>query len=163
MKRIMKKALTGLMLASIMIAASAQDAMPGQASAAFNQKISAELMAELPQDKISDIRFVTEKTIEKMRANIAGLKEAAVKDCIAINGEAKVQACQCAAEKTNYEEVFAIIRKQVENPAADFAEDARILAEKGQQLSLACGFTQAEIDAANAKVMKMMQGSAPKS
>lgn len=162
MKGLMKTTLAGLMLAGMMASASAQDAMPGQASMEINMKIMQEVMTEVPQDKMMDANFVIEKTIEKMKANVSALKDAAEQDCVAIHGDAKAKACKCAADKTDYEEVFALMKKQAADPAQNLEADTKALAEKGEKNSIDCGFTKAEIDAANEKVMKMMQESMPK-
>ena len=119
-------------------------------------------MTEVPQDKMMDANFVIEKTIEKMKANVSALKDAAEQDCVAIHGDAKAKACKCAADKTDYEEVFALMKKQAADPAQNLEADTKALAEKGEKNSIDCGFTKAEIDAANEKVMKMMQESMPK-
>lgn len=164
MKVLMKTTLAGLMAAGMMASAFAQDATAlGQASMEVNMKIMQEVMSEVPQDKMADAAFVVDKTIAKMQANISALKDAAAKDCVVIYGEDKKDACNCAAEKTDYDEVFALMKKQATDPSANLTEEAKAMAEKGEKNSLACGFTKAEIDAANEKVMKMMQESMPKS
>lgn len=162
MKGLMKKTLAGLMLAGVMTSAVADNAMPGQASMEINMKIMEEVMAEIPADKMSDANLMTEKMIEKMKANEAALKEAAKKDCVAIYGEAKTSECECSVDKTDYDEVFEMMKKQAANPTQNLEAEMKAMAEKGEKNTLACGFTKAEIDEANAKAMKMMQDSAPK-
>ncbi|MDO5091264.1 MAG: hypothetical protein Q4D61_06920 [Cardiobacteriaceae bacterium] len=161
MKGFMQTTLAALMLSG-MISANAQDAMPGQASMEINMKIMQEVMTDIPQDKMADAAFVIDKTIAKMKDNIPALKEAAAKDCVALHGDAKADACKCAAEKTDYDEVFAMMKKQATSPETNLTEEAQKLAAKAEENTIACGFTKAEIDAANEKAMQMMQESMPK-
>ena len=161
MKHVLKKTAAGLLIAGMIATANAQ-APSGQASMEVNQKIMAELMQELPAEKMADSGFVMDKMIEKMKANLPELKAASQKDCVAIYGDAKSDACSCVTEKTDYNEVFDLMKKQAANPSdASLSADLEKLAKKGEEQSLACGFSKEEIDAATQKAMEAAQQAAP--
>lgn len=161
MKSLLKHTFATLALAGLMSAAHAQDPLAaGAASVEINQKIMQEVFASIPQDKMGDANYVIDKMIEKMEENLPALKEAGQKDCVALYGEAKAEACACVQDKTNYNEIFDIMKKQATNPQSDMSELENI-AKKGEETSLACGFTAEDIALAQKKAQEIMQQAAP--
>lgn len=162
MKNVFKTALAVVIAGGMMMSASAQE-MAGQASMEVNQKIMEAVMQDMPADKMGDAAFMVNKMIDEMKKNLPELKAASQKDCVVVYGEAKSDACSCITDKTDYNEVFDLMKKQAANPSdSALAADLEKMAKKGEELSLSCGLTKEEIDAATAKAMEAMQQAAPK-
>lgn len=160
MKNVLKSTLAAVWMGGMMMSASAQDMMAGQASMEINEKIINTVMKDVPADKMTDTAFIVNKMIDEMKKNLPELKAASQKDCIAVYGEAKSEGCSCMTDKTDYNDVFDMMKKQAANPSDPTHFEK--MAKKGEDLLLSCGFTKEEIDAATAKVMEAMQQAAPK-
>ena len=161
MKSMMKKTLATLTLTALMAGAHAQDPMTsGQASMEVSQKIMEEVMSKLDQSKMADPEYLVGQMIDGMKAHLPELKEAGKTDCVALYGEAKADACSCVSDKTDYDEIFAMMKKQASNPQLDNAEIEK-MAKKGEELSLSCGFTAEDIATAQKEAQKMLQQAAP--
>lgn len=159
MKHVLKSTLAGLVMAGVMATASAQTGgATGQASMEVNQKIMEAVMKDIPADKMADANFMIEKMIGAMKENLPELKAAAAKDCVAVYGEARKEACDCATEKTDYNDVFEMMKKQAANPNdSALVAELEKMSKKGEEISLSCGFTKEEIAEASKKTAEALQ------
>ena len=113
MKKLMQTSLAAMLLAGVVLTASAQ-ATTGKKSKEIGQKIGNEVMEEVMKEaqssgKAPSADVVGKKMIEKMRANLDDLKKAGTEDCTELYGQDKASNCQCVTQKTDYDVVFAMM------------------------------------------------------
>lgn len=162
MKKLMQTSLAAMLLAGVVLTASAQ-ATTGKKSRELGQKIGNEVMEEVMKEaqssgKAPSADVVGKKMIEKMRANLEDLKKAGTEDCTELYGKDKASNCQCVTDKTDYDTVFAMMEKQMANPQAQPGEELKALEAKTEENYKACDLDIKVMKDATEKAMKEVTG-----
>jgi hypothetical protein len=162
MKKLMQTSLAAMLLAGVVLTASAQ-ATTGKKSQEIGQKIGNEVMEEVMKEaqssgKAPSADVVGKKMIEKMRANLDDLKKAGTEDCTELYGQDKASNCQCVTDKTDYDVVFAMMEKQMANPQAQPGEELKALEAKTEENYKACDLDIKVMKDATEKAMKEVTG-----
>lgn len=77
-----------------------------------SQSVMQEIKANVGEQKLSKIE-IAKKLIAKLRARIVEFKDAYESDCVSKYGKNKISACKCLVEKTNFDEMFNLLEKQM--------------------------------------------------
>jgi len=162
MKKLMQTSLAAMLLAGVVLTASAQ-ATTGKKSQELGQKIGNEVMTEVMKEAQSSGKAPTpeavgKKMIEKMRANLDDMKKAGTEDCAELYGQDSASKCQCVTDKTDYEAIFALMEKQMANPQAQQTEDTKALEAKTEENYKACDLDFKVMKDATEKAMKEAMG-----
>ena len=160
MKVLIKSALAGLLLAGMTMTASAQ-AVGGKTSQKLGEKIANEIMQEMKAEAQSSGKQPSaedfgKKLVAKMRANLDEMKKGSTEDCVELYGNDKNSNCQCVTDKTDFENLFALMEKQIANPQAEPKEELKALEQKTEENYKACDLDISVMKKASEEAMKKM-------
>ena len=137
-----KKILTALFCALTLAAC----AKPDRASA-LGEQVNREVAQEVAwkqavRGKKLNAKAVSQILGKKMRAHRKELKLATRNDCIETYGPEKLRQCQCLANKTDYDAVFAYMTKFRANPHGNYRREIERLDAMTTRAYRQCGLVQ---------------------
>lgn len=142
MKRKLKITLTSILIIGIILAIGVRNANIGKKP----QDVSSQnRIGTMKRDQNSNKPITPEEEGEKLLTtldiNLEDIKKVGVENCIAAYGEDNADKCQCAIDKTDYNDLLAVMMKQImANPLeTQPADDIKVLDAKNTENYESCG------------------------
>lgn len=143
MKKLMKNALAGMLLAGMAMTATAQVVGGSKTSQQLGEKIANEVMQEMMAEAQSSGKQPSpeelgKKLVGKMRDHLEEMKKGSTEDCIEAYGKEKASNCQCVTDKTDFDSLFSLMEKQMANPKNEMKDEIKALEQKTAETYKAC-------------------------
>jgi len=139
----MKKTLFALLLCSLSLTACVKADRASRLGDQVNREVAQEVAwKEAVRGKKLGNKAASQILGKKMRAHRGELKLATRNDCIETYGPEKLRQCQCLANKTDYDAVFAYMTKFRANPHGNYRREIERLDAMTTRAYRQCGLVQ---------------------